>query len=465
MTVLREWVTRAQSAYSGGLAAMPAAVRRSGVDSFVDTVAVMHAGAVEDSPRAAADYVAGLADGGRCATVLGPAARPEHAVLVNATAAHAQDYDDAATALIGGHGSAVLVPVALAIGEHTGASGHDVLAAMLCGFEVTFALGAAVNPHLYEAGFHPTPILCAVGAAVTTGLLLDLDTDRLIDAASLGCSVASGIKGNFGSMAKALHCGWAAHGGITAAMLAASGLAANADIVERPAGFVRVYGASDDAPVGRPFGEPWYLERPGIGMRKAWPSCASTHATIECAENLAAQGGFALADVARIDAHLPTRRIPHTDRPTVDSPSAARFSQQFCAAAALTHGRLAPRHFGTEALQERRITDLMGKVALHPDTSLDERDPDMRTGADFCARLVLRTTGGAEFTATVDGPLGTGDRPLTGARLADKFTGCVEPVLGATDSAALLDRLTALPHAEGVTGLLHDTRRTAALSR
>lgn len=447
-TILQEWVIRARQAYGTSL---PDTVLRTGIDSLIDTVAVMYSGASEDSPRTAAKYAETFPEG-PCATVLGPRMRPELAVLVNATAAHSQDYDDAATALIGGHGSAVLVPVALAVGEHLGARGQEVLAAMLCGFEVTFALGALVNPHLYEAGFHPTSILCPVGAAVTTGLLLGLDEAQLVHAASLGCSVSSGIKGNFGSMAKALHCGWAAHGGITAAMLAAAGAEANPDIVERKAGFVQVYGEGS-AEIGHPFQAPWYLEQPGIGMRKAWPSCASTHATIDCAETLAAQGGFAATEIESVDVWLPARRIPHTDRPTVDTPHAARFSQQFCAAAALMHVRLLPEHFATETMTDPRITDLMGKVVLHPDTALDQRDPGMRTGDDFCARMTLRADG-REFNTKIDQPLGTQSRPLTGDRLAAKFTACAAPVLGTAAAAELLAALEALPAAPAVTGLL-----------
>lgn len=450
-TVLQEWVARAATAYRGGLAALPETVQEAGTDSLIDTAAVMYSGASEAAPTAAAAYVDELASGGHCTTVLGHNARPEHAVLVNSTAAHAQDYDDAATALIGGHGSAVLLPVALAVGEHVGAPGSDTLAAMLCGFEVTFALGACVNPHLYEAGFHPTSILCPVGAAVTAGLLLGFDERHLVHAASLACSASSGIKGNFGSLAKALHCGWAAHGGITAAMLAAAGASGNPDIMERRAGFVATYGANE-AQLGRAFGQPWYLERPGIGLRKAWPSCASTHATIECAEILAARGRFAAADIDAVDVWLPRRRIPHTDRPTATSPASARFSQQFCTAAALVHGRLLPVHF-TGSLADPQITSLMSKVRLHPDPDLDRRDPEMRTGDDFCARMTVHA-GTTEFTTDIGQPLGSKARPLTGTRLARKFSDCVDPVLGAASAGRLLTALATLPRATAVKGLL-----------
>src|SRR3546814_17843638 len=55
----------------------------------------------------------------------------DHAALVNATSAHALDYDDTSS---DSHPSAVLFPAILAVGEMF-ASGQDILSAYVAGFE------------------------------------------------------------------------------------------------------------------------------------------------------------------------------------------------------------------------------------------------------------------------------------------------------------------------------------------
>src|ERR1700730_9679739 len=55
------------------------------------------------------------------------------------------------------HPSALVVPAAFAVGELVGASGRDVLTAIVAGYEVCCRLGNALDPTShYARGFHPT---------------------------------------------------------------------------------------------------------------------------------------------------------------------------------------------------------------------------------------------------------------------------------------------------------------------
>ena len=85
----------------------------------------------------------GLAAGN--AGVFGDAARytPAGAAFLNGALAHSLDFDDthAAGSL---HPGAPVIPAALAAGEMAGASGADVLAAIVAGYEVTCRVALAL---------------------------------------------------------------------------------------------------------------------------------------------------------------------------------------------------------------------------------------------------------------------------------------------------------------------------------
>ncbi len=108
--------------------------------------------------------------------VFGDAARytPAGAAFLNGALAHSLDFDDthAAGSL---HPGAPVIPAALAAGEMVGASGADVLAAIVAGYEVTcrVALALPAGEH-YDRGFHPTATCGAFGAAAAAARVFGL---------------------------------------------------------------------------------------------------------------------------------------------------------------------------------------------------------------------------------------------------------------------------------------------------
>jgi len=96
-----------------------------------------------------------------------------HAALANGSFVHGLDFDDTHTDSIT-HVSACVVPTALAVGEAVRASGREILAAMVAGFEVIARVGGAAPGGFHARGFHATPICGAFGAAAVAGRLLGL---------------------------------------------------------------------------------------------------------------------------------------------------------------------------------------------------------------------------------------------------------------------------------------------------
>src|SRR5882762_8712646 len=239
----------------------------------LDTIGVMLAGAAE--PVAAGVRAVARAEGGTpLCTVLGTSLRtaPGWAALANGAAGHAHDFDDTNFALMG-HPSVPLLATALAAGEAEMADGRALVLAYVVGFEVSVALGAALNPDHYTRGWHATSSIGTLGCAAAAARIMGLDVVQTQHALALAASHASGLKENFGSMTKPYHAGHAARNGILAAQLAREGLTASETALEGKQGYVAAFGGSHalDGALER-LGRVWNLVGSGIAV-KPYPSC------------------------------------------------------------------------------------------------------------------------------------------------------------------------------------------------
>src|SRR5262249_28625739 len=107
----------------------------------------------------------------------GPKLPVAEAARVNAVMSDAAASDDSDLRNIV-HTGTTLVSTALAMAERTGASGQEVLAAIVLGYETAGRIGEAVTPGLRNQGFHGC-IVAIFGGAVATGRLLGLDAAHL----------------------------------------------------------------------------------------------------------------------------------------------------------------------------------------------------------------------------------------------------------------------------------------------
>ena len=116
-----------------------------------------------------------------------------------------------------------MVPAAFAVGELVGASGRDVLTAIVTGYEVCCRLGNALDPTShYARGFHPTATAGTYGAAAAAAKLFGLSKEQIIAAFGVSGSQAAGslqflVNGGWN---KRYQVGAAAMNGVIAATLA-----------------------------------------------------------------------------------------------------------------------------------------------------------------------------------------------------------------------------------------------------
>ncbi|HEX9435388.1 MAG TPA: MmgE/PrpD family protein, partial [Burkholderiales bacterium] len=132
------------------------------------------------------------------------------AALVNGTAAHGEDFDDT---FEGGpvHAGAVIVPAVLAVSERARLQGKDALAGIAVGAELMCRASLVAPKRIHKAGFHPTAVLGALGAAAGVATALRLSEREFVNALGIVGSMASGIIEYLaeGTWTKRLHAGWA----------------------------------------------------------------------------------------------------------------------------------------------------------------------------------------------------------------------------------------------------------------
>ncbi len=424
--------SRAIATYAAGALqrAYPPAVRQAAITALVDYIGVA-LGAVDEAPvRPVRQVVQQWAAHGNARIFLGPLTTPALAALVNATMAHAMDYDDAHQ-MGAGHISCPCWSTAIAVANEVGASEADTLAAFITGFEVMARLGGGGPPgvgrNLHRRGFHPTSVLGRIGAAVVASVLMHLDEHQIEYALGVAATTAGGLIGSFGTHAKPFHGGKAAMDGILAAQLAANGFESSTQLLELERGLLDAI--IQDRKVEVPpldFDARWEILRNGF---KPYASCRATHASIQAARHLAPQ--LVGKHITRVVATVHPNAMVAAGKLTPRTPLECKFSITFCIALGLRGYRVVATDFTASTFENRALQELLPlmKVVVAPEQPQYEAHLDVYL--DDGTHL-------HEDTAIV---LGHAENPMSDADFRGKFEGLVEPVLGKEATAELYSLL------------------------
>lgn len=339
---------------------------------MTDWVGVMIAGRQEPVVQIVAPVVEdGRSEAWMCAGS-GRASAPV-AALVNATAAHALDYDDVA---LGAHPSAVLVAAILAEGEALGSSGEQLIRAYLAGYEVWAELTERDEDRHHEKGWHPTAVFGPLAAAAACAVLRSQDPLAASRAIAIAASFSGGIVANFGTMTKPLHAGRAAHSGVLAARLADAGLTAAADAIEHDTGFLTAI-----SPAGRvrrdgaaSLGRRWHILEQGLNIKR-YPLCYATHRSVDGALGLMQRHDVDPDEIERIEVVMSVTqaKILRNSRPQTGLD--AKFSIQFAMATAAVNRAAGLAELKDDRVRHPQVQSLMDKVVVDTEVEGDPADP------------------------------------------------------------------------------------------
>lgn len=400
---------------------IPAAAIAKAKDCMLDCIGVAIAGSAEAVREPLLQYIAAVG-GSPQATLIGTGGKTSvtNAALANGTFGHVLDYDDTNQIFIG-HGSVAVVPAILALAEHRGASGADMLRAYMLGTEVQWKLGEALvdcGDH-YAKGWHSTCTVGAFGATAAAASLLGLDRDQAAHAFGIAASEVGGFQEQFGTFCKSFHAGRANEIGVRAALLACGGFTSARSALEGKVGLLKLIAERFDLSRVDRFGAPWGILEASFGRGinlKAHPVCASALGAVEGMQALLARHGFSASDVERIDCgvrpHSLNILMYHEPKTGLE----AKFSAEYWAAVTVLRGRLGLREVTDEVVRDPDVQALVKKVHVHPDPTI--------TVSQARVDIRVQLKDGKVCEESYYPAKGAADNPLSSEELKAKFREC-----------------------------------------
>lgn len=377
------------------------------------------------------------------ATVLGRSERVDmaSAALINGISSHTFDFDDTHLKTII-HPAGPVVSAALALAEHTGASGRELIDAIVIGIDVSCRVGNAMYPDHYDRGWHITGSTGTLGAAAACARLLKLDVQKTAMALGIAASQPVGMREQFGTMTKPFHPGAAAQAGLMAALMAQHGYTASPRALEAPRGMMQTISTKNDwSEITSELGERFEIS---FNAYKPFACGIVIHPSIDACAQLRTQG-VTPEQVERIELKVHSLVLELTGKKEPADGLQAKFSVYHGCAAGLTFGHAAEDEFADDLVNRADMVALRRKVVATVDDAIDEASADVTA--------VLKD--GRRVHVFVEHAVGSLVNPMTDAQLEAKFSGMGEAVLGAERCAALISACWRLG----------DTRDVRALAR
>lgn len=403
--------------------------------SVLDWLGCCLAGTREPAVRALNEVMEQMQGAGH-ATVIARGRRASvlDAALLNGAAGNLLDLDDVHPQLIG-HPSSVLVPTLLALAEWKGASGREFATAYVAGYEAMVRMGLAVEPQLYDRGWHATGVLGVFGACGAAARLLRLSEDQTVAALAIAATQAAGLRELFGTSSKCIHHGKAAMAGILSCLWAQKGVDSAQDVIGGQFGV-------------RTLSEPVRTDAllDGLGQRfhlaqtcyKRHAACGSVHAAIDAVLALREQPGFRVQDIERIDAVTHKLCVSLTaHNAEADTAFAAKYSLHLSLALALLEGRADLDVFTDARVNDPAVRALARRVHM-------TGDPTMQYIEAMPSDITLVMKDGRQLRLRVDAPKGRPSNPMSWDDMADKFRRLAAPTLDASRADEVIARVAAL---------------------
>jgi 2-methylcitrate dehydratase PrpD len=404
-------------------------------------------GGTVDTAQAAARMLAGIgADEGSALTAVVAKAplRPEWAAFANGVHAHSIELDDTHSAS-SSHPAVVTIPAALATAELQGASGEDLLTAIVAGYEVVGRLGRALDPQqVYARGFHPTGVIGPFAAAAVTAKLLGLSPLELAHAFGIAASQAAGRLEFFsdGAWTKRFHPGWASHSGYLAARLAQAGFTGPLLAFEGRDGVLSGYGSADRAAlVTANLGDPFELSQTSV---KPYACCRYNQGPIDLAIALASEHDLGPEDIARVRVGVVSQAIPIVVEPVERKLAPAndvdaQFSLPYAIGLGIVMRKATLDEYSEPTLSSPAVRAVAAKVVAEVRPDFDARFPAL-----WPAEVEIETVDGRTLRMQTDYPKGDPQNRLSAEAMSAKFRSLAGTVLSDSELDAVEGAVSAL---------------------
>ncbi len=400
------------------------------------------------------EAVANLVRGARgTCTVIGESDPypPQYAALLNGTNAHSMDYDDIHRDSVI-HPAVTIFPTLLALGEDSGASGKDFLAAAVVGYDVVNKIGKAHRTFMHARGFHPTGTTGIFGSTCAGARILGLPIEQARNAFGMNISQTAGAlqyEVN-GSWDKRIHTGLASHNAILSLFMAQTGYRGSVEPIEGKYGYFTLYASKslDAAKVVDGLGVEFEVMNTAV---KPYPCCRCSHAAVDAVIAFVDENHLKPEDIAAIDIDIGKYSYsivgdPPAKKRTPANVIDAQFSQYFAAAAAAARGNFTWQSY--DLIDDPAVRDLMQRITLNPTDEVPQ----------YGVKATLTTRGGDRLSADHPLPKGEPELPMSQDAFDRKFQEWARPALGDANTDEVIRLIGSLEDLENITELTRHLR-------
>ncbi|MFZ2739359.1 MAG: MmgE/PrpD family protein [Burkholderiaceae bacterium] len=374
---------------------------------------------------------------------------PYFAAMCNAAASHMVEQDDVHNSSVF-HPATVVLSAALATAQAIGASGQQLLAASVAGYEVGIRVGEFLGRSHYKV-FHTTGTAGTLAAAAAVGNLLGLSPSQMLNAFGSAGTQSAGLWEFLRDAAdsKQLHTAHASAAGLQSAYLAQQGFTGAQHILEGAQGMAA--GMSSDADPKRltdGLGTRWATAETSF---KYHASCRHTHPAADALIKVMQEQQLQAADISKVVTHVHQGAIdvlgPVVDPSTIHQ---SKFSMGTVLALAARFGFAGLSEF-QQSFADSETRDFCDRVEMALDTEVDAAYPKRWIG-----KVTVQTRDGRVFQGRVDEPKGDPGNTLSRTEITDKAMRLASYSQGASpeEMRLAIEALWQIAQAKQVTALL-----------
>lgn len=312
-----------------------------------------------------------------------------------------------------GHVASTTEPTALNVGEYTGASGRELLAAVILGGDVAARISVS-NTFNFDADFEVCGTSNAFGATAVAGRLMGLNHSQLRNAFGILLNLMAGSYQGIwdGAHSFKLPGAQAAYNGILSCQMSLAGFKGVDDALESRLGYFHLY-CNDPQPQNliADLGEIFYVK----GQHKLHPSCYGNHNPIDAALKLREEHGIEGGDVKEVVIGVPPNRIDHFLNQVATAEDAQPkflFTIPYAVANALLRGRPELEHYTEPHVWDEEVLDLTSRVRLEPTLPL---------GKNQTIQMAIHLKDGSVHETYRENPTGWLDNPASMEDITEKY--------------------------------------------
>jgi len=218
-------------------------------------------------------------------------------------------------------------------------------------------------------------------------------------------------------------------------------------ILEYPSGFCNAYSAEPKlGAIIAGLGSSYEVMQDSI---KSFPTIQCSHTAIEATIRIMDKHRLSAEEVEGVQIVQSETIKGQGCNYSPDTPLAARLSIPFCVALAVSEGRVTMDQFYLEKLKDKKISNIMSKVSVVQDPTLNSRYPET-----IASQVQIKVKGGKTYSDSAIHPKGDPRNRMTAEEVENKFRGLARNTFQGSRVESIIESVTNLEKAAGISELV-----------